>query len=54
MQKVSVQSHGFGFGLWLIGWMFTIGFLHFGFWDGVVAFFIWPYHLGVYFASIGL
>lgn len=53
MQKINVENHSFGFGVWLIGWMFTIGFLNLGFWDGVWAFFIWPYHLGSYFSMFG-
>jgi len=35
--------------LWLMGWIFTIGFLKLTFWKGVLAFIIWPYYLGVHF-----
>jgi hypothetical protein len=33
--------------IWLIGWIFSIGYLHMPFfWKGVLAFLIWPYYLG--------
>lgn len=38
--------------LWIIGWLFTIGFLHLTFWYGVLALIIWPYNLGVFFSII--
>jgi hypothetical protein len=33
--------------VWLIGWLFTIGFLGPSFWRAVLAIVIWPYFLGV-------
>lgn len=27
-------------------WLFTIGYLHLTFWQGVLAIIIWPYYLG--------
>ena len=33
--------------LWFVGWLFTIGLAHLGFWKGVLALIIWPYFLGV-------
>jgi hypothetical protein len=35
--------------LWIIGWLFTIGFLKLAFWKGVLAVIVWPYYLGVFF-----
>lgn len=32
--------------LWIIGWLFTIGYLHLGFWHGVLAVVVWPYYIG--------
>ncbi len=32
--------------IWVIGWLFTIGYLHLHFWPGVFAIIIWPYYLG--------
>ena len=33
--------------LWMIGWLFTIGYLDLKFfWKGVLALFIWPYYIG--------
>lgn len=48
--KVKIEQHG-GLGvLWLIGWLFSIGFLKLGFWKGLLALIVWPYFLGVEFA----
>jgi hypothetical protein len=50
MQNIAVENcgaHGAGEGLWMMGWLFTIGFLHLSFWKGVLAIVIWPYYLGV-------
>lgn len=46
MQKISVENHSFSGAIWFIGWLFTIGFLHLSFWQGVLALIIWPYYLG--------
>ena len=35
--------------IWVIGWLFTIGFLHLAFWRGVLALIVWPYYLGAFF-----
>jgi hypothetical protein len=43
-----VQRHGIlGGGFWFAAWLFTIGFLHLGFWRAVLAIAIWPYYIGV-------
>lgn len=47
MEKISVEQHSFVGGLWFIGWLFTIGLLHLGFWKGVLAIVVWSYYLGV-------
>ena len=39
-------GHGLG-GLWLMGWLFTIGFVKLTFWKGVLGIVAWPYFLGV-------
>lgn len=44
------QQCSFGV-LWLIGWLFSIGFLKLGFWQGVLALIVWPYFLGGHFAG---
>lgn len=45
-EKIRIEQHSFAGGLWLIGWLFTIGFLHLAFWQGVLAVIVWPYFLG--------
>ncbi len=51
-ERIKIDQGGLGFGIWVIGWLFTIGFLDLGFRAGFVAFVIWPYRLGVRFAEM--
>jgi hypothetical protein len=40
------QHSGVGM-LWLMGWLFSLGFLQLPFfWKGVLALILWPYYLG--------
>ena len=32
--------------IWIIGWLFTIGFAQITFWQALLALLIWPYYLG--------
>ena len=32
--------------LWLMGWLFTIGFLHLPFLKALLAILVWPYFIG--------
>lgn len=48
--KVKVHNHGPLTGsIWMVGWLFTIGFLKLTFWKGVLALIVWPYYLGSHF-----
>lgn len=47
--KIKVEHQTFPGAIWIIGWLFTIGFLHLSFWKGVLAIIIWPYYLGAFF-----
>lgn len=49
MQKIKVEHHTLSGGMWVVGWLFTIGFLKLTFGQGVLALIIWPYNLGVFF-----
>lgn len=50
-RKIKIEQHG-GLGVfWMIGWLFSIGFLKLGFWKGALAIILWPYFLGAHFAS---
>jgi len=44
------QQNGLGI-LWVMGWLFTIGYLRLNFWRGVLALIIWPYYLGASFSK---
>lgn len=46
MNKIKIENNG-AFWVWVVGWLFTIGFLHLSFWKGVLAIVIWPYYIGV-------
>ena len=37
--------------VWLMGWLFTIGFLHAHFWKAVLFILLWPYYLGAFFGK---
>jgi hypothetical protein len=45
MEKIIINQDTFGV-LWLIGWLFSIGYLRLTFWYGVLALVVWPYFLG--------
>jgi hypothetical protein len=46
VEKIKIEQHSFTGSLWLVGWLFVIGFLHLTFWKGVLAIVLWPYYLG--------
>ncbi|HYA89225.1 MAG TPA: hypothetical protein VEF54_00225 [archaeon] len=52
MEKIKIEQHTFMGSLWLVGWLFTIGFLHLHFWRGVLALLLWPYDLGMHFSTV--
>lgn len=45
-QRIRIEQHSASGMFWIIGWLFTIGFVHLSFWKGVLALLIWPYYLG--------
>jgi len=46
MEHIKIENHTLSGGFWLIGWLFTIGFVKLTFWQIVLALVIWPYYLG--------
>lgn len=46
MESIRIEQHTFSGLLWITAWLFTIGFLHLRFWQGVLAIAVWPYYLG--------
>mgnify|MGYP006290345229 CR=1 FL=1 len=52
MKKIKVEQHSGAGVLWLVGWLFTIGFLQLSFWQGVLAVVVWPYYLGEFFRTL--
>lgn len=52
MQNIKVENHTLTGGVWIMAWLFTVGFLKLSFWSGVLAIIIWPYYLGVFFSSV--
>ena len=53
VKTVKIEQHSSLCILWLIGWLFSIGFLKLQFWYGVLALLVWPYFLGAHFADLG-
>ena len=46
MEIINIEKHT-SLGLfWLMGWLFTLGYLHLSFGTGVLALFVWPYYIG--------
>jgi hypothetical protein len=41
-----VEVVGWAGPIWLMGWLFTLGFLHPPFFKAVLAILLWPYYLG--------
>jgi hypothetical protein len=51
--RIITEHNNGGLGvLWIIGWIFTIGYLKLNFWRGVLSIIIWPYYLGISFSKI--
>lgn len=46
MEKIKIEHHTLSGGVWVAAWLFTIGYLHLGFWQGVLALVLWPFYLG--------
>jgi len=51
MTNTIITHQGVFCSLWMIGWLFTIGYLQLSFWRGVLAFIVWPYYIGVKFSK---
>ncbi len=45
MERVKIVNSGMGL-VWFGAWLFTIGYLKLGFWQGALALVIWPYDIG--------
>ncbi len=50
--RIKVEQHGGKGAVWLVGWLFTIGFVHLSFGQGILGIIIWPYYLGVRIANL--
>ncbi|HEY8596472.1 MAG TPA: hypothetical protein VIL84_14625 [Devosiaceae bacterium] len=50
--KVQITQHSSLGALWCVGWLFTIGYLKLGFWQGVLGILIWPYYIGAHFSAL--
>jgi hypothetical protein len=50
--RINIVQHSSLGMLWFAGWLFTIGYLHFGFWRSVWALVVWPYYVGAYLAGL--
>jgi hypothetical protein len=48
--RIRIEQHSATGLLWIVGWLFTIGYLKLAFWQGALALVIWPFYLGSAFA----
>jgi hypothetical protein len=48
--RIKIEQHSAVGLLWIAGWLFSIGYLHFGLWQSLLALFIWPFYVGSAFA----
>lgn len=51
-ENIKIEQHSFAGGLWIAGWLFTIGFLQLAAGKAILAIALWPYYLGVLFAGM--
>lgn len=51
MEKVFIKKHSRIGILWFVGWLFTIGYCHLSFSQGIAAIVIWPYYIGASIAA---
>jgi hypothetical protein len=54
MEKIKIEHHTLGGGMWIAGWLFTIGYLQLTFWKGVLALILWPYYIGSALTSVSI
>lgn len=52
MERIRIEQHGQIGLLWIAGWLFTIGYLNLGFWQGLLAVILWPYYIGADWAAL--
>ena len=52
MEKIRIEQHSVGGLLWVVGWLFTVGYLQLPFWKGLLATLLWPYYLGLTVSSL--
>jgi len=50
--KIKIYEHGGKGAVWIVGWLFTIGFLNLSFGKGLLAILLWPYYLGQMIATL--
>ena len=51
-QKIRIEQQTFAGCFWFFAWLFTIGYLHLHFWQGLFALVIWPYYIGAHVSSL--
>lgn len=51
-ERIKIEQASMGGLLWIIGWLFTLGFLKLAFWKGVLAILVWPYYIGEHLSKL--
>jgi hypothetical protein len=50
-ERIQITQHSSLGAAWFAGWLFSIGYLQLGFWNGVLGIVVWPYFLGAHFVG---
>ncbi len=50
--RIRVENHTSAGFFWLSAWLFTIGYLHLGFWKGFFAILLWPWYIGNHLSTL--
>ncbi|MEP7239563.1 MAG: hypothetical protein ABI697_01645 [Devosia sp.] len=51
-ERIQITQHSSLGVTWFAGWLFSIGYLQLGFWNGVLGIVVWPYLLGAHFVGL--
>jgi hypothetical protein len=51
MKNIIINNQDMIGTLWMVGWLFSIGYLKLTFWKGVLGLIVWPYYIGKKFSK---
>ena len=51
-ERIRIEQHSATGLVWVVGWLFAIGFLDLSFWKGLLGLVVWPYFIGSHIATL--